>query len=125
MDAKIARVDLAAVDVVISSRGEKMNLEKFKLVRESCTVEKIIEVVWEHPDGSTDRFRIEAMRYHETGKYSTTVYRDMDVVLQPSAFDEDDVVAPTTGRVWVNAQFPWTQRDTADAAIEQCLSLME
>ncbi|MGY3130872.1 hypothetical protein ACVWZM_001554 [Bradyrhizobium sp. USDA 4501] len=101
-----------------------MNLDKFKPVIESYTVEKTIEVVWDHPDGTTDRFRIEALRNHETGKYTTTVYRDTDIVIQPSTLD-DHVVDPRNGRVWVNAQFPWTQRDTADAAIEQCLSLIE
>jgi hypothetical protein len=74
-----------------------------------------------------DRFRIEALRHHETGKYSTTTYREMNVRLEPSSFDDEDESASTTtsGGIWVNAQFPWTQRDTADAAIEQCLSLLD
>jgi hypothetical protein len=102
-----------------------MNLKNFKSVIESYTIEKVVEVVWEHEDGRTDRFRIEALRHHETGKYSTTAYREIDVRQPSGLFDEDEPDEPTSGRIWVNAQFPWTQRDTADAAIEQCLSLLE
>ncbi len=102
-----------------------MNIESFKSVAEAYTVEKVVEVVWEHGDERTDRYRIEALHHHETGKYSATAYREMTVRLQPSElFDEDEPVNPTTGRIWVNVQVPWTQRDTADAAIEQCLSLL-
>lgn len=102
-----------------------MNLDKFELVIESHTVEKIVEVVWEHRDGQTDRYRIESLRNHKTGKYSASVYREIDVNLQRADMDDDGPTRTSHERIWVDARFPWTERDTADGAIEQCLSLIE
>jgi hypothetical protein len=72
-------------------------------------------------------FRIEALHNPQTGKYSASAYIREDVTLQPTypaAYGKFNS-APTSYSIWV--QFPdigWTNRDSAEAAIEQVLGFL-
>ncbi|MEE9250824.1 MAG: hypothetical protein V3U93_06825 [Alphaproteobacteria bacterium] len=93
---------------------------------EFYTVEKSIEVVVKLRDGDT-RIKIDALKDERAGKFSTKEYREELVTLQPTcpqtggSYDRQ----PEDFRIWVDYDLPWTNRDTADAALEQALGFLK
>ena len=92
---------------------------------EFYTIEKSIEVVVTI-QGQDEQIRINALREGETGKFSTRAYIERNLTLQPTfpqtsgSFDSD----PEGFRVWVDYDLPWTNRDSADAALGQALGFL-
>ena len=89
-------------------------------------VEKSIEVVVTIQQ-QDERIRIDALLDTKTGDYSTASYIETDVTLQPTypqthgSFDRN----PEDFRIWVRYELPWTNRDSADAALNQALGFLE
>ena len=77
--------------------------------------------------GEADRIRIDALRDAKTGDYCTTAYIETHLTLQPTypqtggSFDRN----PEDVRVWVDYDLPWTNRDSADAALGQALGFLK
>ena len=93
---------------------------------EFYTIEKSIEVVVTI-QGEADRIRIDALRDAKTGDYCTKAYIETHLTLQPTypqtggSFDRN----PEDVRVWVDYDLPWTNRDSADAALGQALGFLK
>jgi len=100
--------------------------ERYPKCSEFYIVEKAVIIVTKI--GGVDRqLRIEALRRPgHSPEYSTRGYIEETVVLQQSdIMDGKYAHKPQTMTVWVDYHLPWTARDSADAAIEQALSLLE
>lgn len=92
---------------------------------EFYVVEKSIEVVVKM-SGEPQTIRIEALQALPDGKYCTRAYIQEYVTLQPTF--------PQTGRkfdrkpedmcVWVDYSLPWTDRESADEALNQALGFL-
>jgi hypothetical protein len=93
---------------------------------EFYTVEKTIEVVVTIA-GESETIRIDAIKEGNTGKYSTRACRIEHLTVQPTypqsggSFD----CVPQDYRVWVDYDLPWTDRDSADAALNQALGFLK
>lgn len=93
---------------------------------EFYTVEKTIEMVITIA-GESERIRIDPLKEGGTGKYSTKAYCEEHITAQPTysqsggSFDR----APQDYRVWVDYDLPWTDRDSADAALNQALGFLK
>ena len=102
------------------------NNARHRFCSEIYTVEKSIEVVVTLRDGDT-QIGIDALKNERTGKYSTTAYLKEHVTLQPTfpktggSYDRQ----PEDFEIWVDYDLPWTNRDSADAALEQALGFLE
>ncbi len=78
------------------------------------------------PNGDVSTIRIEVLRdaLNPSGEFSTRAYLQEDVMLQPTYPQDGDgfqrrAESMTIWVVWVD--FPWTNRDTADGALQQAL----
>ncbi|MGC9216455.1 hypothetical protein [Acidithiobacillus sp.] len=89
-------------------------------------VEKSVEVVVEI-SGEPQTIRIEALRSLPQGKYSTRAYiQDYATVQQtyPKTGDKFDS-KPKEIRIFVDYDLPWTDRETADEALNQALCFLK
>lgn len=89
-------------------------------------VVKTVEFVKPH-GGKDTCFRIDALFDPQSGRYSTTVYYQEDFRLQPAfpVSNGNFTTNPGDFSVWV--PFPnaaWTDRDSAEQAIEQALGFL-
>lgn len=102
------------------------DVQKHDFCSEFYTVEKTIEVVVTI-GGESERIKIDALRQGGTGEYSTRAYREEHITVQPTypqsggSFDRK----PQNYRVWVDYDLPWTNRDSADAALNQALGFLQ
>jgi hypothetical protein len=111
------------------SRGA-LNMIDFKHCSEGYVVAKTVDVVVTMKGEGPARIRIEAVENaHGTdvgSKFSTLAYREEMVTVQPTHpqtgnnFDRQ----PEEMRIWVSYDLPWTDRDTADGAIQQALGFL-
>ena|SRR5882724_204177 len=102
-----------------------LDVSSFKRITEFEEVEKVVYLNRQWKDGSrTNRYRVEAIRDGK-GKYSTVVYRQLDVIVQPSEIADSKRLEPQHATIWIRDEAPWTHRDSVDAAISQLLSLWE
>ena len=68
--------------------------------------------------------RIDALEdLHNPGQFSTKAYIEEDLRLQPE-FPAPGLTGPQHHRVWVALDHAWTNRQSADAALEQALSFL-
>lgn len=92
---------------------------------EFYTIAKSIEVVVSI-QGKNETIRIEALQDAIRGTYCTASYIKTDVTLQPTypqtngSFDRH----PEDFRIWVRYDLPWTDRGSADEALEQALGFL-
>jgi len=100
--------------------------EKHGFCSEFYIVEKTIEVVVTI-SGKTETIRIDALKEGSTGKYITRAYREAHLSLQPTYPESGGTLdrAPQDYRVWVHYDLPWTDRDTADKALDQALGFLK
>ena len=77
-------------------------------------------------NGEQRQIRIEAFHGpNSTTKYSTNAYIKEDVLLQPDVTENGKLVSKQVrASIWVPYNLPWTNRDSADAAIEQALQFL-
>jgi len=86
-------------------------------------VEKVVYLTRTSKDGKhANRYRVEAVRDLK-GNYGTVVYRQLDVTIQPSEITDGQQLKSQRERIWVHEAAPWTDRQSADDAIRQLLSL--
>lgn len=103
-----------------------INSSNINFCEESYVVEKIIEVVVQI-SGEPRTIRIEALRSLPQGKYSTRAQIEENVTVQPtypqtgSKFDQK----PKDVCIWVNYSLPWTDRESADEALNQALGFLK
>jgi hypothetical protein len=79
------------------------------------------------PYGGVDRlFKIDALFDPSTGKYSTSAYIREYFKLQSTISAEGESLSNTSKdyAIWVHFDLPWTDRHSADAAIEQALGFL-
>ncbi|MEO5690102.1 MAG: hypothetical protein ABIR54_22305 [Burkholderiaceae bacterium] len=103
-----------------------INPSSYSACSEFYEVAKSVEFV--RPYGGEDRrFRIDALLNLADGSFSTSAYLEESVTLQPSfpqsngAFDRK----PEAFRVWVAfSNIGWTNRTSADDAINQALGML-
>ena len=101
------------------------NSQQHGFCSEFYTVEKSIEVVVTIR-GEDETIRIDALKDELIGRYKTKAYREEHVTLQPTypqtqgAFDRQ----PQDYRVWVDYALPWTDRESADGALNQALDFL-
>ncbi len=92
---------------------------------EFYVVEKTVEVVVQI-SGESQTIRIEALQSLLQGKYSTRAYIQEHVTVQPTypktggKFDRE----PESMRVWADYDLPWTNRESADDALNQALGFL-
>jgi len=99
------------------------DLSKFDQILDLEEVEKVVYLTHASKDGKhVNRYRVEAVR-DTKGNYSTVVYRQLDVIIQPSEITDGQQLKPQRERMWVHQAVPWTDRQSADDAIRQLLSL--
>lgn len=91
--------------------------ERHAFCAEFYTVEKSIEVVVLIRD-EAKTVQIDALRDERAGTYSTRSSVLEHVTLQ---FSDRE---PESRRVWVSYDLPWTNRDSADAALGQALMFL-
>lgn len=102
------------------------NQQNHGFCSEFYTVEKTVEVVVTIGSGS-ERIRIDALKDGTTGKFSTKAYREEHLTVHPTypqtvgSFDH----APQDYRIWVDYDLPWTDRDSADAALNQAFVFLK
>jgi len=91
---------------------------------EFYVVEKAIEVVV-GIGGENKTIRIEALR-SRSGHYSTSAYVEESVRVQPAySLPGEESAAPARDvTIWVVFNLPWTDRDTADDALQQALGFL-
>ncbi len=120
MDARVRTLEAAY------RRTPMYNKEFHDYCSEFYTVAKTIQVVVSR-NGESMTVKIEALRNEETGRYSTRAYYEEHVTLQPTypkAYgkyerEPDDFI------VWVSwLDLPWTDRDSAEAALGQALGFL-
>jgi hypothetical protein len=101
--------------------------ERFSFCSEFCVVAKVVEVVV-NLGGANRTVRIEALdRFYSTQpSYSTRAYIQESVTVQPTYPQSNGRFErkPESMRVWVPYDLPWTDRDSADGAIEQALGFL-
>lgn len=103
-----------------------INPNSYSKCSEFYVVAKTVEFVKRH--GDEDRqFRIDALHDPKAGKFSTAVYVKESFTLQPTypqtngKFDRK----PENVRLWIAYDnVGWTDRDTAEQAIEQALGFL-
>lgn len=99
--------------------------ERHGFCSEFYTIEKSIEVVV-NIQGQDTQIKIDALKDGRSGKFSTKAYIEEHVTLQPTypqtrgSYDRE----AEDFRVWVSYNLPWTDRDTADAALDQALGFL-
>jgi hypothetical protein len=102
-----------------------LDVSPFKQITEFEEAEKVVYFNRESKDDNrTTRYRVEAMHDHR-GKYSALVYRQLDVIVQPSEIADSKRLQPQHVTIWIRDDAPWTERDSADDAIKQLLSLWD
>jgi len=92
---------------------------------EFYTVEKSIEVVV-RIGGEQRRIRIDALRNARDGRVSTKAYIEEDVTVQPSYPQTGDTFGrkPEHIRAWISYDLAWTNRDSAEGALQQALGFL-
>lgn len=91
---------------------------------EFYTVEKSVEVVAKIR-GEDTRIRIDVLKDNKNGSFSTKVYREEYLNVQQS-YPEDENDGQEESQVWIAwTDFPWTDRDSAEGALQQALSFLE
>jgi hypothetical protein len=92
---------------------------------EFYTVEESIEVVLRIAKEER-RIRIDALRNARDGRFSTKAYIEEDVTAQPTYPQTGDSFdrKPKHIRVWISYDLPWTNRDSAEGALQQALSFL-
>jgi hypothetical protein len=77
--------------------------------------------------GQDRRFRIDALFDPKNGRFSTSAYIEEAVNIQPSypVVNGQFATAPDDFRIWVVfTNVGWTDRDSAEAAIEQAMGFL-
>ncbi len=87
---------------------------------EFYVVEKSIEVVVEI-GGETKRVRIDALKNVRNCHYSTSAYVEENITVQPT-YPKNR--SPKDMSVWGTYDLPWTNQDSADAALQQALGFL-
>jgi hypothetical protein len=102
-----------------------LDVSSFDRIKDFEEVEKVVYFHREPQGGGpTISYRVEAVRATD-GRYSTRVYRDLDVIVQPSEIRNGVQLDAHQATIWVrDTDAPWTHRDSADDAIKQLLSLI-
>jgi hypothetical protein len=102
-----------------------LSRKHFTFCQELYVVEKSIDVVVDIR-GSTETIRIEAHLDPDTGEYSTASHIQKHITVQPTYPQENGVYVskPESIAVWAVYDLPWTNRATADLALEQALSFL-
>ena len=98
----------------------------YKNCSEFYEVAKIVEFVMPY-GGQDTHIRIEALHDPQSGRYSTRVSYQQEFRLQPSYPVVNGNFGKNPGDFSLWVPFPnaaWTDRDTADAAIEQALGFI-
>ena len=92
---------------------------------EFFTVEKSIELVLRIRDEER-RIRIDALRNAPDGRFSTKAYIEEDLTAQPTYPKTGDSFnrRPENMRVWISFHLPWTNRDSAEEALQQALGFL-
>lgn len=96
----------------------------------SCSefYEVALSVEFVKPYGGEDRmFKIEALFNRTNGSYSTSAYIKEHVTLQPSypVVNGSFTSKPTDYTIWVAFHnIGWTDRESAEAAIEQAIGFL-
>lgn len=98
---------------------------RHKFCSEFYTIEKSIEVVV-NINGEDTRARIDALKNGLSGQYVTRAYIEKHVTLQLTSPQANSCHDQTQNdfRVWVDYSLPWTNRNSANAAIEQALGFL-
>jgi hypothetical protein len=120
MDARVRTLEAAY------RRTPMYNSELHSYCSEFYTVEKTLEVVVSR-NGESITVRLEALRNEETGRYSTRAFMDENVTLQPTYPQSHGKYEREAEdfRIWVPfPDFPWTDRDSADAVLMQALGFL-
>jgi len=120
LDAKIRRIEAASQEIPM------YNSELHGFCFEFHTVEKTLQVAAIR-NGEETTVKLEALRNEKTGRYKTRAYYEENFTLQPTypkahgkhTREPDDFV---TWVPWVD--FPWVDRETADAALWQALGFL-
>ncbi len=111
---------------IVSTVGEPSGELKMPF-QEVYEVVKTVEVVAAlKPQGDGSTIRIEVLRdaLNPGGDFSTRAYLQEDVTLQPTYPQDSNGFQrrPESMLIWaVWVDFPWTNRDTADGALQQAL----
>ena len=102
-----------------------INDANIKLCEEIYVVEKTIDIVVKMA-GESKNIRIEALKSLPDGKYSTRAFIYEHLTVQTtypqtgSKFDQK----PKDAGVWIDYSMPWTNRDSADEALNQALGFL-
>lgn len=88
-------------------------------------VEKAVEVVV-NIAGESNTIRIEAHKQNSPGGYCTRSYIQRDITVQPTYPLENGrhTRKPESITVWAIYNLPWTDGDSADAALTQALGFL-
>lgn len=88
-------------------------------------VEKSVEVVVVIA-GESETIRIEAHKQGSSGGYCTHSFIQRHITVQPTYPQKNGsfVRKPESITVWATYDLPWTDRDSADAAISQALGFL-
>ena len=103
-----------------------INSTNIDFSEEFYVVEKTVEVVVKIL-GETQAIRIEVLQSLPQGNYSTRAYIQEYVTIQPTypqtegSFDHK----PVDVRNWVGYSLPWTERKSADDALNQALDFLK
>jgi hypothetical protein len=98
---------------------------RYGFCSEFYVVEKAVEVVVEIA-GTPETIRIEAHKRGNAQGYCTRSFIQRDITVQPTYPQENGCFSrkPESITVWVTYDLPWTDRETADAALAQALSFL-
>ena len=93
---------------------------------EFYVIEKTVEVVVEI-SGESQSIRIEALQSFPHLKYSTRAYIQKHVTVQPTypKTGSNFELKPKDVCIWADYDLPWTDRESADQAINQALGFLK
>ena len=119
MDAKIGSLEAES----LTWRKPMFDKELHANCSEFYRVDRALEVVVSR-NGQPTTVRIEALRNDETGRYSTAAYLEEHVTLQPT-YPQSHGNNPYDFVIWARwIDFPWIDRESADAALRQALGFL-
>jgi len=103
------------------------NASNHGFCQEFYTVEKTIEVVvMLKGQKEPTTIRIDAVRDEKTGKYCSHAYTEESLTVQPTypQTGSSFIRKPENFTIWVDYDLPWTDRDSADGALDQALDFL-
>jgi hypothetical protein len=105
-----------------------VNFNKYPFLQEVYTVERTVEVVVDLAESEEPTtIRIEVLRDEQKGNYLTRAYRQETMTTQPTypKVGVRSTKRPEDHELWLPYDLAWTDRPSADQAMEQALSFLK